>query len=93
MKSDSQLCMLTPLLSSSLPLSFVNRWVEVSDCDESQSKKKRDRQTNRLIHVVLNTSSHSWLLKCTLAPAERCNTVHASLLSVSSFSSSYLHIL
>lgn len=46
MKSDSQLCTLPPLLPSSLPLSFVNRWVEVSDCDESQNGGKRQRQTH-----------------------------------------------
>lgn len=47
------------LSSSSIPLFFVNRWVEVSDCDESQNGKK-DRHihtahTHRQSHMATHT--------------------------------------
>lgn len=43
---------------SSLLLSFVNRWVEVSDCDESQNGKKRG-PTDTYIQCI-HTGSHTW---------------------------------
>lgn len=52
MKSDSQLCTLPPSLF------FVNRWVEVSDCDDSQNGEKG---SDRHIHTV-RTVTHGLLL-------------------------------
>lgn len=56
MKSDSQLFHLSSRL---LLLSFVNRWVEVSDCNESQNRRKNraELRTHQQSHMATHTLS------------------------------------
>ncbi len=91
MNSDSQLCTFPPLLPSSLPLSFVNRWVEVSDCDESQNGEKRERQA-RTYSTYTRAVTHGCIHTLSLHQTDAILCIPCCYLSPHSPPLSYLHI-
>lgn len=71
------------LLSSLLlSLSFVNRWVEVSDCEENQSVVMDGQTDTYILYIQLHTH--------TFTPLNRCSNLHALLLLIFPYDQIYV---